>query len=181
LLDAKPGDIKIRPDQHPEFPTRQPTKTMNFRILTGLAAIVCLSLASCYPYNEKPRNKKANKGPEKVLTPEEQQKLKDDEARKKAEEELKKKQEEAQKTNPNGGLVNPPPGGGDGPGITPPPPKRNEYPVAVKVPGKNDQVISPYNSKVVLITDEQGRPYPSGTLMQDPTFPASEKKYFRVP
>jgi hypothetical protein len=155
---------------------------MNLRLFTGLAAIVCLSLASCHPYNEKPKKDKANKGPEKVLTPEEQKKLKEDEARKKAEEDLKKKQEEAQKTTPDGTVAGTPPvNGGTPTGAPNTPPKRTDYPVAIKVPGKEDQVFSPYNNKVVLISDEQGKPFPSGTLMQDPTFPASEKKYFRVP
>lgn len=154
---------------------------MNLRLFTGLAAIVCLSLASCQPFKENPGKNKTNKGTQKVLTPEELKK-KEDEARKKAEEDLKKKQEEAQKTTPDGtGAVTPPVNGGAPTGAPNPPPKRTDYPVAVKVPGKEDQVFSPYNNKVVLISDEQGKPFPSGTLMQDPTFPASEKKYFRVP
>ena len=154
---------------------------MNLRLFTGLSAIVCLSLASCHPINDKPKKDKANKGTQKVLTPEELKK-KEDEARKKAEEDLKKKQEEAQKTTPDGtGAVTPPGNGGTPTGTTPTPTKRTDYPVAMKVPGKEDQVFSPYNNKVVLISDEQGKPFPSGTLMQDPTFPASEKKYFRVP
>jgi hypothetical protein len=37
-------------------------------------------------------------------------------------------------------------------------------------------VISPFNDKVV---DVQG--IPPGALVADPTFPAEEKKYFRVP
>jgi hypothetical protein len=61
---------------------------------------------------------------------------------------------------------------------TPPPaePKRTDYAFANKVPGKDGFVFSPYNNKVVDVRD-----IPSGTLVQDPTYPASEKKYFRVP
>jgi hypothetical protein len=49
-------------------------------------------------------------------------------------------------------------------------------PVAKVVPGKPGFVFSPFNKKII---DVKG--IPSGTLVQDPTFPASEKKYFRVP
>ena len=44
------------------------------------------------------------------------------------------------------------------------------------VPGKEGFVFSPYNNKVIDVRD-----IPSGTLVQDPTYAASEKKYFRVP
>jgi hypothetical protein len=53
---------------------------------------------------------------------------------------------------------------------------RSDYPFANKVPNKEGFVFSPYNSRVVDVRD-----IPSGTLVQDPTYPASEKKYFRVP
>lgn len=49
-------------------------------------------------------------------------------------------------------------------------------PVANLVPGKDGMVISPYSNKLVDV-----RGIPGGTLVADPTFPASEKKYFRVP
>jgi TPR repeat protein/serine/threonine protein kinase len=55
-------------------------------------------------------------------------------------------------------------------------PARADYPFATKVPQKEGFVLSPYNNKLVDV-----RNVPSGTLMQDPTYPASEKKYFRVP
>jgi len=48
--------------------------------------------------------------------------------------------------------------------------------VARPVPGKPGFVFSPFNNKII---DVKG--IPSGTLVQDPTYPASEKKYFRVP
>jgi len=152
---------------------------MNFRLCTGLAAIVCLSLASCYPYNEKSEKKKATKGQEKTAaaTPDELKIKADEEAKKKAAQELKEKEA----TTNNDSTETP----GD---VTPPSdnikttePKRNDYPVANKVPGKEGYVFSPYNNKVISVLDEQDRPIPSGTLVQDPTYKLSEKKFFRVP
>ena len=59
----------------------------------------------------------------------------------------------------------------------PQPAKNNGgYPFATPVPDKPGFVYSPYNNKVVDIRD-----IPSGTLVADPHFPASEKKYFRAP
>jgi hypothetical protein len=161
-------------------PLRFP-KTMNFRLFTGLAAVTCLLMASCHPYNENQQKKKANKGPEKTVTPAEQQKAREEAAKKKAEEDLKKKNEEAaQGTQPgNEGTTTPPTGGGE----TRPPEeeKRTDYPVASKVPGQEGYVLSPYNQKKISVRDEQDRLIPSGTLVRDPTYPPSEKKYFRVP
>ena len=60
-----------------------------------------------------------------------------------------------------------------------PKPKPNPGPsveVARPVPGKPGFVFSPYNNKII---DVKG--IPSGTLVQDPNFPATEKKHFRVP
>ncbi len=48
--------------------------------------------------------------------------------------------------------------------------------VARAVPGKPGFVFSPFNNKII---DVKG--IPSGTLVQDPTYPTSDKKYFRVP
>lgn len=156
---------------------------MNFRLLTGLAAIVCVSLSACHPYNENVGKKKPVKGPEKVLTAEEQAKLKEEEAKKKAEEEKKKAEEQA-KLAAGGGTTTTPgtqtgtPGGTTTPpgGTTPPAEPKRDYAFANKVPGKEGFVFSPYNNKVVDVRD-----IPSGTLVADPTFPQSEKKYFRVP
>jgi hypothetical protein len=148
---------------------------MNFRLCTGLAAIVCMSLVSCYPYDESGQKKKATKGPEKTTATPEQLKAKEQEEKKKAaaEEELKKKEEAATGTTTpeNPGQTTPP---AEGP--KPAEPKRSDYQFANKVPGKDGFVFSPYNNKVVDVRD-----IPSGTLVQDPTYPASEKKYFRVP
>jgi hypothetical protein len=146
---------------------------MNFRLCTGLAAIVCMSLASCYPYNENKSNKKPTKGHETTAPTPDQLKLKEqEEAKKKAADELKAKEQAATaNTTEKTGPVTPP--------STPTKssePKRNDYAVANKVPSKEGFVFSPYNNKVVDVRD-----IPSGTLVQDPTYPASEKKYFRVP
>jgi hypothetical protein len=169
----------IASPSRPTFRTPSFLTTMNFRLCSGLAAIVCMSLASCHPYNEKQPPKKPTKGAEKTLTAEEQAKLKEQQAKKKAEEDLKKKSEENTRiTPPDNAGTTPPPTEGTKPTA---PVKRNEYPVASNVPGKEGYVFSPYNNKIICVRDEQDRLIPSGTLVQDPTFPASEKKYFRVP
>lgn len=49
-------------------------------------------------------------------------------------------------------------------------------PTGRPVPGKAGFVFSPYNDKIIDVRD-----IPPGTVVADPTFPASEKKYFRVP
>jgi hypothetical protein len=151
-------------------PTPFISNAMKIRIITGFVAALCVLLASCYPYPENPQRKKANQATQRK-TAEEQAKLKEQEALKKQEEELKKTQETTGTTTPPG-TTDP---------TTPPPPppveqKRADYPFANKVPGKEGFVFSPYNNKVVDVRD-----IPSGTLVQDPTYPASDKKYFRVP
>jgi len=144
---------------------------MNFRLCTGLAAIVCMSLASCYPYNENSKYKPPGKGPDKTATSPDQVKMKQEE-QKNADEEMKPAEDSTTQTAPgNTGTVTPPT---DAP--KPVEQKRSEYQFANKVPGKEGFVFSPYNNKVVDVRD-----IPSGTLVQDPTYPASEKKYFRVP
>jgi hypothetical protein len=148
---------------------------MNFRLCTGLAALVCLSMASCYPYNENQQKKKVTKAAEKTTAADEAKK-KEAEARKKAEEELKKTETKPETTE-NTPPENPTAGGTTPPADSPKPEvKRQDYAFANKVPGKDGFVFSPYNNKVVDVRD-----IPSGTLVQDPTFPAAEKKYFRVP
>ncbi|MCP5543165.1 MAG: cell envelope integrity protein TolA [Akkermansiaceae bacterium] len=149
---------------------------MKSRILLGFAAIGCLSLASCYPWPEN-NGKKKQEEVKKEPTLEELKKQKEDEARKKAEEDLKKKAEENKnEVGPEGATAG---GGTTTPGPDPQPePKSHggDYPFANKVPGKEGFVFSPYNNKVVDVRD-----IPSGTLVMDPTYPPSEKKYFRVP
>lgn len=144
---------------------------MNFRLCTGLAAIICMSLASCYPVNEGPN--KIKTGPQKTaLTPEQLKAKQEQEAKQKTQDELKKKED----TNVSGVSET---SGEVTPSTNDPKPKEQktgDYSFANKVPGKEGFVFSPYNNKVVDVRD-----IPSGTLVQDPTYPASEKKYFRVP
>lgn len=52
----------------------------------------------------------------------------------------------------------------------------DDYPVATWVPDRPGFVISPHSQKVVDV-----RNIPSGTIVADPRFPPSEKKFFRVP
>jgi hypothetical protein len=56
------------------------------------------------------------------------------------------------------------------------PKPKPEMPVAEAVQGKPGFVFSPFNNKVVDVRD-----IPAGTLVADPTYPISEKKYFHVP
>ena len=55
-------------------------------------------------------------------------------------------------------------------------PPSGPRPVAIPVPGKDGFVFSPYNNKVI---DVKG--FRSGALVADPTYPMSERKFFRVP
>ena len=149
---------------------------MKHHVSATLAAALCVALASCYPYDEGQQRKKTTRAPQKP-TAEQQAKLKEEELRKKQEEELKKTAEQAP-VDPN--VQQTPPQNTTLPPQNPAPPpteaRRTDYPFANKVPGKDGFVFSPYNNKVVDVRD-----IPSGTLVQDPTYPASEKKYFRVP
>lgn len=124
-------------------------------------------VASCTPYVEpqpEPAVKTAEE--ENTLSSDEQQKLQDE--RKAAAEEARRKLEE----ETNGGATGSSPAtgnnGGNGGG--------QAWEFARPVPGKEGFVFSPYNNKVIDVRD-----IPSGTLVQDPTYAASEKKYFRVP
>lgn len=149
---------------------------MKLRYSIGTAAFASLILASCYPVNEMPNSDPRNKMQNKTapaLTPE-QQKAKEAEDLKKKEQakknaEIKNTTEttsentDAVKTEPTESKKEEPK-------------KSSDYSFANKVPGKEGFVFSPYNNKVVDVRD-----IPSGTLVQDPTYPASEKKYFRVP
>ncbi|MEI8038784.1 MAG: hypothetical protein WCJ14_10370 [Verrucomicrobiota bacterium] len=140
---------------------------INLRLSTGLAAIGCILLASCYPVNENPRHKRVPRAPEKTAITQDPQKLTEQEA-------LKQKDQatltQGQVTD-NPGTLTPPV---DKP--KPPVEPKRDYAFANKVPGKDGFVFSPYNNKVVDVRD-----IPTGTLVQDPTYPPAEKKYFRVP
>lgn len=148
---------------------------MNVRFSTAFAALGCVLIASCYPYDESQRNKPAPKAPQKTVTSPEQQKVQEQRERLKEEGNLKKKAalKEATPgdTEPSETTANS--------GATPKPPveeKRTEIPVASKVPGRDGYVFSPFNNKLIDV-----RNIPSGTKVADPTYPESAKKHFRVP
>jgi len=150
---------------------------MTFRFSTGFAALGCVLLASCYPYDESHGKKPGTRPPEKTLTSAEQQKIKEQREMAKKEADLKK-QEDLKSTPPTtpdntAGTTTPPTTPGP---EGPKPPEKRDFAFANKVPGKEGFVFSPYNNKVVDVRD-----IPSGTLVQDPTYPAADKKYFRVP
>ena len=144
---------------------------MHFRFSTAFAAFGCVLLASCYPYDENKNKKPAPpKQTQKTMTPAEQQKVKEQR------ENIKEKEELANKEAPKDTAIETPtkPDGGT---VTPPTvEKRADYPVASKVPGKEGYVFSPFNNKLIDVKD-----MPSGTLVSDPTYPESAKKFFRVP
>ncbi len=150
---------------------------MNLRLILPAMASILLA-ASCTPYVEPPPDAPTDPAARKPMTEEEKAKLKE-------EREKKKKEEEADKTpdkdkKPEGDVeggtetkqtVDPK---GDGAGT--PAEKKPEIQVARPVPGKPGFVFSPFNNKII---DVKG--IPSGRLVADPTYPASEKKHFRVP
>ena len=63
----------------------------------------------------------------------------------------------------------------DDPKRKPAPPRDTPAPTAVAVKDKPGFVMSPFNDKFIDVRD-----IPPGTLVADPTYPVSEKKYFRV-
>lgn len=138
---------------------------MNSKLLSILPLVGCFAFVSCYPLPDKQRAEAPPKKDETV-TSADQQKIQDQRDRMK---EREKKKEEAanlpdkpverRDTTPDKPVSGP-----------------RDYAFANPVPGKEGFVFSPYNNKLVDVRD-----IPSGTLVQDPTYPASEKKYFRVP
>ncbi|MES2921621.1 MAG: hypothetical protein V4819_08745 [Verrucomicrobiota bacterium] len=145
---------------------------MIFRFSTAFAALGCVLLASCYPYDENKNKKPAPPTQtQKTMTPAEQQKLKEQRETMKEKEELANK--EVVPKDPATDLPTKPE---DGTVTAPTIEKRADYPVASKVPGKEGYVFSPFNNKLIDVKD-----MPSGTLVSDPTYPESAKKFFRVP
>jgi len=143
---------------------------MNLRLILPVSAAI-LFAASCTPYVEPPPEAPTDPAARKP-TPEEQAKIKEQREKKKKEGEDTTKTED---TTPGGEPTEPkttPPGDS----TEPKKPEKVEYKVAKPVPGKTGFVFSPFNNKVIDVKD-----IPSGRLVADPTYPASEKKYFRVP
>ncbi|MES2996763.1 MAG: hypothetical protein V4733_08130 [Verrucomicrobiota bacterium] len=134
---------------------------MTHRIGFGLSLFGCVFLASCYPFPERPPVRK---------TTTQQQQVQENPV---VTEKKTTTETDIKPTDPTG----------TGDNTTTPPEikkdpevKKTDYVFASKVPGKDGFVFSPYNNKVVDVRD-----IPSGTLVMDPTYSPSEKKYFRVP
>jgi len=143
---------------------------MKSRLLRIIPLAGCLAFVSCYPLPDKQHTAGPPKKDETV-TSQDQQKIQE-------ERNLMKEKEEKEKVtaeNPDETLEK---RGGESTTVAPEKPveKRSDYAFANPVPGKEGFVFSPYNNKLVDVRD-----IPSGTLVQDPTYPAAEKKYFRVP
>ncbi|MGA0899705.1 MAG: hypothetical protein ACO3SO_04795 [Luteolibacter sp.] len=133
---------------------------MKSPIIIASAAILGIVLSSCTPIaGPQPRQGLDQPTPEEIAAQERER-----ERLARAEAELLRQQQQFQNPNFNNSNDNSTPTG------------PTDYPFASKVPGKAGFVFSPYNKQVVDVRD-----IPSGTLVQDPTYPASEKKYFRVP
>ncbi len=141
---------------------------MKSKFLLSLPLIGCLAFASCYQVPDKPREPKPPQQ-NQTVTSQDQQKIQEQRDLMKEKEEKEKElvTSELPKEKPENTTVTPP---------DKPAEKRGDYAFANPVPGKEGFVFSPYNNKLVDVRD-----IPSGTLVQDPTYPASEKKYFRVP
>ncbi len=138
---------------------------MKYLLLTSLCAITAALLpTACTPYPEEPPPTPpadvAQNGPQKPADGMEQAA----ENERSTSEEKKKPEEGPQITEKI-----------EDPEASKPATKPST-PVARPVPGKPGFVFSPFNNKIIDVKD-----IPSGTLVADPTYPASEKKYFRVP
>ena len=151
---------------------------MNLRLILPVsAALLMLVAPSCTPYVEPPPPAPEDPAARK-RTPEEEEKIR------KEREEMKKKDEESKTPDKDkksegeqeGTVKKDPDQDGESEKPKPPEEKKSEIQVARPVPGKPGFVFSPFNNKVI---DVKG--IPSGRLVADPTYPASEKKHFRVP
>jgi hypothetical protein len=151
--------------------------TMNLRLILPASAAILMVATSCTPYKEPPPPAPTDPAA-RTRTPEEEEKLR------KEREEMKKKDEEGKTPDkdkksegtPDATTQKDPAEGGESDVPRPPVEKKAEIQVARPVPGKPGFVFSPFNNKVI---DVKG--IPSGRLVADPTYPASEKKHFRVP
>jgi len=154
---------------------------MSARFPLLLSAVACGTLASCTVFPENPGQDpylKQGRPGQTVSDPSQQDiQKKRDEMKKRDEEKARQEAEKKLVENPPEQKTEP----ASNPDATPeskPKPKveKKDYPFANPVPGKEGFVFSPYNNKVVDVRD-----IPSGQLVQDPTYPQSDKKYFRVP
>jgi hypothetical protein len=162
-------------------------KIMNGKLIYTLITVICASIfSSCVPYDENGRpiqNRRAQSKKQQTVTDKKQQEIEAKREELHMKEEARKKDQghlddadDADETLTNN---NPKPRLDEDADLPEPPnlpvPPRN-HPVAAAVPGKPGFVFSPFNNKVVDV-----RNIPSGTLVADPQYPASEKKHFRVP
>ncbi|MES2981008.1 MAG: hypothetical protein V4727_01745 [Verrucomicrobiota bacterium] len=142
---------------------------MKFRFSLTLPLISCLAFVSCFPIPKEGPKKNEEQKPKTTITSEEQQKIEE-------QRELMRQRElekQTQLTNPEPTPTNVT----ENTIVEPPAIKTNsDYPFGTPVPGKEGYVFSPYNNKLLDV-----RGIPSGTLVQDTTYPPTEKKYFRVP
>ena len=139
---------------------------MKTKLLLSLPLVGCFAFVSCYPVHEGPRKPSKPKGDETV-TSEDQQNLQEQRDRMKERDEQNLEEDTAEMKKPDADTTTSKPKEDT---------KKGDYAFATPVPGKEGFVFSPYNNKLVDVRD-----IPSGTLVQDPTYPAAEKKYFRVP
>jgi hypothetical protein len=152
------------------------TFIMNLRLILPAAAAILMVATSCKPYEEPPPPAPTDPAA-RTRTPEEEERIRKQREQAKKEDEAKKEAEEKKESggDPDEMVEKKPPGEG-GSGEAKPPERTAEIQVARPVPGKPGFVFSPFNNKVI---DVKG--IPSGRLVADPTYPASEKKHFRVP
>ncbi|MBK1882459.1 hypothetical protein JIN85_08535 [Luteolibacter pohnpeiensis] len=136
------------------------------------AALAGSLLVSCYPMPVERQFRPHDRPNETTtITSREQQQIKEQrEAMRRRDEEREK--ENQVKRDP---IPEPQPPKKEEPKPEPTKPKQ-DYSYAMPVPGHEGYVLSPYNGKQIDV-----RGIPSGTLVQDPTYPAAEKKFFRVP
>ncbi|MEK6232907.1 MAG: hypothetical protein N2A42_13755 [Luteolibacter sp.] len=139
---------------------------MKTKLLLSLPLVGCFAFVSCYPVHEGPRKPSKPNGDETV-TSEDQQNLQEQRDRMKERDEQKLEEDTAEMKKLDADTTTTTPKEDT---------KKGDYAFATPVPGKEGFVFSPYNNKLVDVRD-----IPSGTLVQDPTYPAAEKKYFRVP
>lgn len=150
---------------------------MKLRLIFPAAVSIAFAASSCTPYVEPAPDAPADPA-QRTLTAEEQQKIKE------RREQLKREEEDAAREGGSeGGVAEKPkekkPEGGNTTSDTPKPSNESKpasIPVARPVPGKPGMVFSPFNNKPVDVSG-----IPSGKLVADPHYPASEKKHFRVP
>ena len=147
---------------------------MNLRLILPASAALFLVATSCTPYVEPPPPAPEDPAARK-RTPEEEEKLRKEREAMKKDEENKTPDKDKKSEGEQEGTANKNPGEGEGTTPKPPEPK-SDIQVARPVPGKPGFVFSPFNNKVIDVTG-----IPSGRLVADPTYPASEKKHFRVP